>query len=210
MVWPMSPRPSSLVRAAAAGLGLLLAAAPTAAQTPKAPPDFHARVFVAGFDRPLEVRQSGLRRRTDLATGGVVQSIISDRTRGALVVMTAAGRRRIALLFPLATAEVNAPVPLELSQMSGAQFTRMGAANVAGRPCQLHRYSRYLGRSGVLCASAEGLVLQLKPDGRTSPLFEVLSITYARQEQRWFVPPPDYQLSALPGVGGIAARPGGR
>jgi len=58
-----------------------------------------------------------------------------------------------------------------------------------------------------VCVSADGLILQQTPDGRRSPLFQVLSITYAKQEQRWFMPPPDYQVSALPGTGGIAVRP---
>ncbi|HYE42248.1 MAG TPA: hypothetical protein VEA15_02550 [Caulobacteraceae bacterium] len=203
----MSSRPSSLIRAVAVALAVALVAAPTVAQAPRVPPDFHARVFLAGFERQIEVRQSGLKRRIDVATGGIVQSFISDRTRGALVVMTAAGRRRVAFLFPLAAAEVNAPVPLDVAQFSAARLTRMGSSTVAGRPCQLHRYAGYLGRSGVICTTTDGLVLQLTPDGRKSPLFQVMSITYARQEPRWFTPPPDYQLSALPGVGGIAVRP---
>jgi hypothetical protein len=203
----MRKRPSSLIASIAAMVGLAAAAAPGEAQAPRLPPDFHARVFLAGFGNQLEVRQSGLRRRVDLASGGLVQSFISDRTRGALVVMTAAGRQRVAFLFPLSQAEVNPPVPLDVSAFGSTRMTRMGASRVAGRPCNLMRYSGYGGRSGVICASQDGLVLQMTPDGRRQPLFQVMSITYARQENRWFVPPPDYQLSALPGTGGIAARP---
>jgi len=203
----MPKRPSSPVLAVAASAGLALAAWPSVAQAPRVPPEFHARVFLAGFQTQLEVRQAGLKRRVDVASGGIVQSFISDRTRGALVVMTAAGRQRVAFLFPLSPSEANAPVPLDLSSMAGARLTRMGGSRVAGRPCTLHRYVGYLGRSGQLCASQEGLILQLTPDGRRSPLFQVMSITFARQDQRWFNPPPDYQLSALPGTGGIAVRP---
>jgi hypothetical protein len=201
----MRKRPSSPVPALAAVLGLALAAAPGQAQAPRLPPEFQARVFLAGFPNQLEVRQSGLRRRVDVATGGIVQTFISDRTRGALVVMTAAGRQRVAFLFPLSQGEVNPPVPLDVSAFGSSRMTRMGASRVAGRPCVLMRYTAYAGRSGVICTSADGLVLQMTPDGRTQPLFQVMSITFAKQENRWFIPPPDYQLSALPGTGGIAA-----
>lgn len=203
----MSKRPSSPVIALASLIGLTLAAWPGQAQAPRVPPEFHARVFLAGFATQLEVRQAGLKRRVDVATGGIVQSFISDRTRGALVVMTAAGRQRVAFLFPLAPSEANAPVPLDVSAFTGARLTRMGASRVGGRPCTLQRYVGYQGRSGVICTSAEGLVMQMTPDGRRSPLFQVMSITFAKQDQRWFNPPPDYQLSALPGTGGIAFRP---
>lgn len=203
----MKTRPSSPAIALAVAAGLALVAAPGQAQAPRMPPEFHARVFLAGFPTQLEVRQAGLRRRVDVATGGIVQTFISDRTRGALVVMTAAGRQRIAFLFPLAAAEANAPVPLDISAFAGVRMTTMGASRVGGRPCRLQRYTGYLGRSGVICASADGLVLQMTPDGRRQPLFQVMSITYAKQDNRWFVPPPDFQLSALPGTGGIAVRP---
>src|SRR6516162_3499794 len=104
MLWPMFPRPSRparlQLRLAAALAPLLLGAAwPGAAQAPAAPPDFYAVVALAGFEAPIEIRQSGLKRRVDVATGGIVQTYVSDRTRGALIVMTAAGRRRVALVF---------------------------------------------------------------------------------------------------------------
>jgi len=207
----MPKPPSSPLRALSLGFAtagaLALAAWPGQAQAPRLPPEFHARIVMAGFQTPLEVRQAGLKRRVDVASGSLVQTFISDRTRGALVVMTAAGRDRVAFLFPLSPSEANAPVPLDIAAFAGARLTRMGGSRVAGRPCTLHRYAGYLGRSGVICASADGLVLQMTPDGRRTPLFQVASITFARQEARWFVPPPNYQLSALPGTGGIAARP---
>lgn len=203
---PSSPKSISLIALAAAA-GLTLAAWPGEAQTPRMPPEFHARVFLAGFPNQLEVRQAGLRRRVDVASGGIVQSFISDRTRGALVVMTAAGRQRVAFLFPLAAAEVNPPIPLEAASLNGARVTRMGASRVAGKPCILQRYTGYLGRSGVICTSTEGVILQMKPDGRQQPIFQVMSITFTKQDARWFTPPTDYQLSALPGTGGIAVRP---
>lgn len=203
---PSSP-PNTIGLALAAAAGLTLAAWPGQAQAPRAPPEFHARVFLAGFQTQLEVRQAGLKRRVDVASGGLVQSFISDRTRGALVVMTAAGRQRVAFLFPLAANETNAPVPLDVSAFTGARLTRMGASRVGGRPCTLNRYAGYLGRSGVICVSQEGLVMQMTPDGRRSPLFQIMSITFTKQDQRWFTPPANYQLSALPGTGGIAVRP---
>jgi hypothetical protein len=203
----MKPRPSSPILALACVLGLALAAWPGQAQAPRMPPEFHARVFLAGFPMQLDVRQAGLKRRVDVASGAVVQSFISDRTRGALVVMTAAGRRRVAFLFPLQATEMNAPVPLDVANFAGARLTRIGGSNVAGRPCNLMRYTGYLGRSGVICTSADGLVLQMTPDGRRNPLFQVMSITFGKQDNRWFTPPPDYQLSALPGTGGIGVRP---
>jgi len=201
----MRKPPSSLITALAAILGLALAAWPGQAQAPRMPPEFHARVFLAGFPMQLEVRQAGLRRRVDVATGGIVQSFISDRTRGALVVMTAAGRQRVAFLFPLQQTEVAPPVPLDISAFGAARMTRMGGSRVGGRPCTLERYVGYLGRSGVICVSADGLVMQMTPDGRREPIFQVMSIDFGKQDNRWFVPPPDYQLSALPGTGSIAA-----
>jgi hypothetical protein len=203
----MRQRPSSLISIAAAVLALAFIAWPGQAQAPRMPPEFHARVFLAGFASQIEVRQSGLRRRVDVATGGIVQSFISDRTRGALVVMTASGRQRVAFLFPLQQTEIAPPVPLDISAFGATRMTRMGASTVGGRPCALQRYAGYLGRSGVICVSADGLVMQMTPDGRRQPIFQVMSIDFGKQDNRWFVPPPDYQLSALPGTGSIAARP---
>jgi hypothetical protein len=200
---------SRRLRALTAGLVLASVAVPTAAQAPRAPLEFYATILVAGFERPLEVRQAGLKRRTDVATGAVVQSFIADRTRGLLMVMTAAGRRRLAFVFPIALEEVNAPLPLDFSGIqAGAQrMTRMGGSTVAGKPCTLWRYVGYMGKSGVACASLDGIVLQFTPDGRKTPLFQVQNIIFVRQDPRWFMAPPDYQISVLPGVGGPPPRP---
>lgn len=201
----MDPRSRRILNVFAAALACAALAAPGRAQAPRMAPDFYMTVAVAGFERPMEVRQSGLKRRTDVATGAVVQTFISDRTRGVLTVMTAAGRRRLAMLFPLAPQEVNAPLPLDLAAFGEARVTRLGSANVAGRPCGVWRYTGYLGGSGTACATAEGVVLQFKPDGRRTPLFQATAVTFARQDPKWFIVPPDYQLSVLPGVGGVVA-----
>lgn len=197
------------MRFAVAGVLALATAWPGAAQAPAPPPDFYAVVALAGFERPLEIRQSGLRRRVDVATDAIVQSFVSDRMRGALIVMTAAGRRRVALVFPLPGGEAGAPLPLELGLLGQAQrLTRIGSSTVAGRPCALWRYVGYLGHSGQVCATAEGLILELKPDGRPTPLFQVQSLTLGRQDPRWFGIPADYQIAALPGTGGLTPGQG--
>ena len=56
----------------------------------------------------------------------------------------------------------------------------------------------------MVCATDDGVVLQLTPDGRPTPLFEVETLDYAPQNPRWFLPPPEYQIAVLPGIGGIA------
>lgn len=199
----MDPRSRRFLPVFAAALALAALAAPGRAQAPRLSPDFYMTVAVAGFERPMEVRQSGLKRRTDVATGAVVQTFISDRARGVLTVMTAAGRRRLAMLFPIVQTEASAPLPLDLSMFGQARLSRLGSANVAGRPCAVWRYADHLGTSGTACATAEGVVLQLKPDGRRTPLFQATSVTFARQDPKWFVVPPDYQVAVLPGVGGV-------
>lgn len=206
MVWLMLRLAS---RFAAALIGVGLVAAPGQAQTPRVGPDFHARIWVAGFENPLEVRQSGLKRRIDIAEGGLVQTYITDRGHGSLTVMTAGGGERLAVVFPLPTEEVNSPLPLDrlVIERGAARLTRIGSSNIAGRSCQRYRYSEYLGRSGAICATRDGVVLELHPDGRRRPLFQVLSITPGRQEQGWFLPSPDYQIAVLPGVGGTVGRP---
>ncbi|MBC6980884.1 hypothetical protein [Caulobacter sp. 17J80-11] len=200
----MDPRSRRFLNVFAAALALAALAAPGRAQAPRMAPDFYMTVAVAGFERPMEVRQSGLKRRTDVATGAVVQTFISDRARGVLTVMTAAGRRRLAVLFPLPQQEVNAPLPLDMSMFADARLNRLGAANVAGRPCTVWRYSGYVGSNGTACATADGVVLQFKPDGRRTPLFQATAITFARQDSTWFNVPPDYQMAVLPGMGGAA------
>jgi len=196
---------SSRMRFLVAGLALAgVAAVPGRAQTPRVATEFHLSAYVAGFERPMEVRQSGLKRRIDVASGAVVQTFVADRGRGALTVMTAAGRRRLAFVFPLAREEAMAPLPLDLAQFKGARLTRIGASNVAGRPCAVWRYAGWLGGSGTACATSEGLVFQVQPDGRKTPVFQVLSITFSRQDAKWFAPSPDFQVAAVPGAGGTA------
>ena len=130
--------------------GLCILAAPGQAQTPRVSPDYHARVWVAGFEQPIEVRQSGLRRRVEVAQGALVQTYIVDRVRGALTVMTAGGADRVAFVFPLPREEQLSPLPLDLLviERGAARMTRIGASNIAGRSCQRYRYSGYLGRAG--------------------------------------------------------------
>ncbi len=180
---------------------------PSIAQTPRLAPDFYATVWVAGFDKLMEVRQSGLKRRVDVASGAVVQSFLTDRTRGLLLVMTAAGKRRLAFAFPIAQDESGAPLPLDFGLMKGAQrLTRMGGSNVGGHACALWRYVGYLGKSGTVCVAGDDTVLQMVPDGRKNPIFQVMSLTVTRQDPRWFTPPADYQIAVLPGTGGLGAR----
>lgn len=187
---------------------MLAAAAPGVAQSPAPSPEFAASVLVAGFERPVEVRQSGLKRRVDVATAGVVQTFVADRARGSLTVMTAAGRRRVAFVFPMTFEETAPPLPMELRLVErSARVSKVGASTVAGRPCSLWRYAGWAGRNGVLCAAADGVILSFRPDGRTTPLFQVARIVYARQDPRAFAPPPDYQVAALPGIGGVASAP---
>ena len=188
--------------------GVLLAAVASAAaraDPPSRTPDFHAVARLAGFEQPIEIRQSGLKRRVDVATDAVVQSYIADRGKGMLLVLTAAGRRRLALVFPLGADAADTPLPTELSDFPNqAGLTQIGASQAAGRPCALYRYVGANGKRGVVCATADGIVLQLTPDGRPTPLFEVETLDYAPQNPGWFLPPPEYQIAVLPGIGGIA------
>lgn len=198
-----------VTRIAAAGLAAAVLAAPGQAQTPPVAPEFHARIWVAGFENPIEVRQSGLKRRIDIAEAGLVQSYIADRTRGSLTVLTAAGGKRLALVFPLPREETYSPLPLDrlVMERGATRMNRIGSSNIAGRACERYRYGGYLGRSGAICATREGVVLELHPDGRRRPLFQVLALTPARQQPSWFAPTPDYQIAVLPGVGGTVGPP---
>ncbi len=120
----MARLPSSL----AALTGLCVLAAPGQAQTPRVSPDYHARVWVAGFDQPVEVRQSGLRRRVEVAQGSLVQTYIVDRVRGSLTVMTAGGPDRVAFVFPMPREEHLSPLPLDLlDQRMDAWIAEQGA-----------------------------------------------------------------------------------
>jgi hypothetical protein len=196
------------VRRSSLFAGVLLAAVASAAaraDPPPRTPDFHAVARLAGFEQPIEIRQSGLKRRVDVATDAVVQSYIADRSKGMLMVLTAAGRRRLALVFPLGAEAAETPLPAEIADFpSQAGLTQIGASQAAGRPCKLYRYAGANGKRGVVCATDDGVVLQLTPDGRPTPLFEVETLDYAPQNPRWFLPPPEYQLAVLPGIGGVA------
>jgi hypothetical protein len=162
---------------------------------------------LAGFEQPIEIRVSGQKRRVDIATDAVVQSYIADRGKGVLMVLTAAGRRRVALVFPLGPDTAELLLPTELAGFDPkSPPMRIGASQAAGRPCTLHRYTGANGRKGVICVTADGIVLQLTPDGRPTPLYEVESLDLAPQDPRWFAIPPEYQISVLPGLGG-AAKP---
>jgi hypothetical protein len=122
-----------------------------------------------------------------------------------LMVLTAAGRRRLTLVFPLGADAADTPLPIEISDFpSQAGLTQIGASQAAGRPCALYRYAGLNGKRGVVCATDDGVVLQLTPDGRPTPLFEVETLDYARQDPHWFLPPPEYQIAVLPGIGGVA------
>ena len=181
-----------------------LAGAPALADPPAPTPDFHAVARLAGFEQPIEIRESGPKRRVDVATDAVVQSYIADRSRGMLLVLTAAGRRRLALVFPLGSDPVETPLPATLSDFpAGADLTRIGASDAAGRPCALYRYTGAGGKLGTVCATDDGVVLRLTPDGRPTPLYEVQTLDYGPQDPRWFLPPAEYQIAVLPGIGGI-------
>jgi hypothetical protein len=199
------------VRRSSLFAGVLLAAVASAAaraDPPPRTPDFHAVARLAGFEQPIEIRQSGLKRRVDVATDAVVQSYIADRGKGMLMVLTAAGRRRLALVFPFGADAADTPLPTEISDFPNqAGLTQIGASHAAGRPCALYRYVGLNGKRGVVCATDDGVVLQLTPDGRPTPLFEVETLDYAPQNPRWFLPPPEYQIAVLPGIGGIAKLP---
>lgn len=197
------------VRRSSLFAGVLLAAAASVAARADPPsphtPDFHAVARLAGFEQPIEIRVSGLKRRVDVATDAVVQSYIADRSKGMLMVLTAAGRRRLALVFPLGADAADTPLPVALSDFPAqAGLTQIGASQAAGRPCALYRYTGAGGKRGVVCATDDGVVLQLTPDGRPTPLFEVETLDYAPQNPRWFTTPPEYQVAVLPGIGGAA------
>ena len=79
-------------------------------------------------------------------------------------------------------------------------------SELAGHPIYLKLEN--LQRTGAFKErGALNRLLQLTPDGRKSPLFSVISITFARQDPRWFTIPPDFQIASLPGEGGVAVAP---
>lgn len=188
----------------AAALSLIGASLTVAAQAQTT--DMYAHIRVAGFTAPVELRQSGLKMRLDLTSGGALQTYITDREKGVLIALTATGQSRLALVFPLDRADAIIPLPLDLSIMARtAKFKPMGAALVGGRSCKVMAFSDYLGQSGVICVSAENIILQMTKQGRREPLFEVTDIIVAHQDPKWFRAPPDFQVAVVPGIGGASA-----
>jgi hypothetical protein len=188
--------------------GFLLVTPPVVqAQTTGVPhADLYARVRVAGFTTPVEIRQSGAKTRVDLTAGGVPQSYIADREKGVLISLTATGQNRIALVFPLDRADGVIPLPLDLAVLvRQATLKVVGASMVSGRSCRLIEFSNYLNQSGLLCASADNVILRMTQRGRRDPLFEVLDLVMGRPDEKWFRTPPDYQIAVVPGIGGASA-----
>ncbi len=171
--------------------------------------DLYAHIQVAGFAQPVELRRSGLHTRIDMSAGGVLQTFIADREKGILIVMTATGQNRLALVFPLDRAAAVVPLPIDLSVLgANATIKPVGAAMVAGRSCRLMAFSGYLGQAGMVCVAANNLILQMTKEGRREPLFQVTDLVIARQDAKWFRPPPDYQVTVVPAIGGASAGGG--
>ncbi len=165
--------------------------------------DFAAFVRLAGFSNLLEIRQSGQKRRIEIATDALVQTFVEDRENGALMVLMGSFGRRLAYVFPMPTAQGVVPLPLDHHQLMAAErLRRLGADNVAGVPCDLYRYQNYQGTSGEACVAKEGVVLRLRPDGRKDPVMQIERIVFMPQEDSYFQLPPTYSRVALPGIGG--------
>lgn len=171
---------------------------------PSSTTDYVATVRLAGFRDPVTVRHSGGRYRVDLVQGALLQSYISDPTRGTLTVLSAAGTNRLALVFPGGPDSLSQiALPLEEARLTpGTRLKVMGGSTVGRRPCTLKSYTGHLGRNGIMCVTREGLILQMTPQGRKSPVFQVETLSLTRQEPRWFAVPPDYQLTVAPAMGG--------
>ncbi len=187
---------------------LAAAAAGASAQTLSTAPhaDLYAHIQVAGFATPVELRQSGGKTRVDVTTGGVLQTFIADRDKGILITMTATGQNRVALVFPLDRADGVVPLPVDLSVLANASTLKpVGASMVAGKSCRLMEFANYLGQAGMICVSADNVVLQMTKQGRKEPLFQVTDIVVAKQDPSWFRTPPDYQVAVLPAIGGASA-----
>ncbi|MGN6210699.1 hypothetical protein [Asticcacaulis sp.] len=171
--------------------------------------DLYARIKVAGFATPVDIRQSGMKTRVDLTAGGVPQSYIADREKGVLISLTATGQNRLALVFPLDRTEGILPLPLDLSILARQSTLKVvGASLVSGHPCRLMEFSGYLNQSGMVCASSDNIILQMTQKGRRDALFEVLELSAARQDPKWFRTPPDYQVAVVPGIGGASGDTG--
>lgn len=172
--------------------------------------DLYARIRVAGFAQPVELRRSGLHTRVDLSAGGVVQTYIADREKGVLIAMTATGQNRLALVFPLDRAAAVVPLPIDLPVLTtGATVKPVGATMVAGRSCRLMEFTGYLGQAGMICVAADNLILQMTRQGKREPLFQVTELVIAHQDAKWFRPPPDYQVTVVPAIGGASASGSG-
>lgn len=168
---------------------------------------FYARIRMAGVEAPVEYRSTGPRARTDIMVGGIMQTYISDREKGVLIHLSAAGNRRTALLFPLDRGEALLPLPLTLEHLQArATLKPIGSSLIAGQSCRLLEFSAYLNQSGVACVNADGVILQMTQKGRNAPLYQVVAYTKGAQDAKWFVIPPDYQTLALPGMGGAAGN----
>ncbi|MDC7681790.1 hypothetical protein PQU92_00770 [Asticcacaulis sp. BYS171W] len=195
------------MRALIFGCLLIGAACAAKAQTV---PDLYAKIRLAGFEAPIELRRSGDKTRIDLNAAGVQQTYIVDQERGILVNLIVTNGRRLALVFPADRGAALLPLPIDMASMEarGAVLKPMGASLLAGQPCRLIEFSGYLNQSGVICVNAAGLILQMTQKGRNAALFQVSSLTTGAQDAKWFSIPPDYQTVALPGVGGAAERYG--
>ncbi|MCR6661054.1 MAG: hypothetical protein NVV72_17630 [Asticcacaulis sp.] len=200
---------------AAAMAGFMLVMAPVVQAQAISEPDaatradLYARVKVAGFPTPVNIRRSGMKTRVDLTAGGGPQSYIADREKGVLISLTATGQNRLALVFPLDRTEGILPLPLDLSILAQQSTLKVvGASLVAGRPCRLMEFSGYLNQSGMVCASSDNIILQMTQKGRRDALFEVLELSAARQDPKWFRTPPDYQVAVVPGIGGASGDTG--
>lgn len=195
--------------------GLLLTLAPAAGaqavggMAPVSHVELSAKVRVAGFAAPVDIRQSGAKTRVDLTASGMLQSYIADREKGVLISLTTTGQSRTALVFPLDRAEGVVPLPLDLSVLvRQATLKVVGVSMVGGRPCRLIEFSNYLSQSGLLCASPENVILQMTKKGQNKPLFEILELSMGAQDPKWFRAPPDYQIAVVPAIGGASAQGG--
>lgn len=187
----------------------LMALTPVANAQVSSEPDFFARVRMAGFEAPVEVRRTGARLRVDMLSGGVSQTYITDRDKGVLIHLTSAGGKRIALLFPLNREAALLPLPLDLATLEARATVRpVGSSLMAGQPCRTLEFSGYLNQSGMACANSDGILMQMTQKGRNAPLFQVVAYARGAQDAKWFVIPPDYQTAVLPGLGGAAAPAG--
>lgn len=187
----------------------LMVVTPGARAQVSSEPDFFARVRMAGFEAPVEVRRTGVKMRVDMLSGGVSQTYIADRDKGVLIHLTAAGGKRIALLFPLSREAALLPLPLDLATLESRATVRpVGSSLMAGQPCRTLEFSGYLNQSGMACANSDGILMQMTQKGRNVPLFQVVAYARGAQDAKWFVIPPDYQTAVLPGLGGATAPTG--